>query len=69
MTLEVQKVIYTVKRPKSTLSDAALFQKESLSLNYLAFNHVFKIGTCISHFSKDFRPVLAMLVGQKGENV
>lgn len=33
MTLEVQKVIYTVKRPKSTLSDAALFQKENLSLN------------------------------------
>lgn len=33
MTLEVQKVIYTVKSPKSTLSDAALFQKENLFLN------------------------------------
>lgn len=33
MTLEVQKVIYTVKRPKSALGDAALFQKENLPLN------------------------------------
>lgn len=34
MTLKVQKVIYTVKRPKSALSDAALFQKENLPLSY-----------------------------------
>lgn len=38
MTLEVQKVIYTVRRPKSTLSDVALFQKQNVSLNWLAFN-------------------------------